>query len=66
MANNWMRKEGKREKHAGTKGVFTAKAEHAGMSTQAYAHKEEHAPGKLGKQARMAERFAEAAKKRKK
>lgn len=66
MANNWMKKEGEREKHAGTKGAFSAKAEHAGMSTQAYAHKKESAPGKLGKQARMAERFAEAAKHRKK
>lgn len=36
-------------------GQFRAKAEAAGMSTAAYAKKEEDAPGKLGKQARLAE-----------
>ena len=36
-------------------GQFKAKAEKAGESTQAYAREEEHAPGKLGKQARLAE-----------
>lgn len=35
-------------------GLFSAKAKRAGMSTQAYARKEYHAPGALGKQARFA------------
>jgi hypothetical protein len=35
-------------------GAFTAKAEKAGMSVQAYARKQKKAPGKLGKQARLA------------
>lgn len=37
------------------KGVFKDKAEAAGMSTAAYARQEEHAPGKLGAEARLAE-----------
>jgi hypothetical protein len=40
---------------ANSHGQFAAKAKRAGMSTQAYASQEEHAPGKLGKQARLAE-----------
>ena len=36
-------------------GQFKAKAEKAGMSTAAFAKKEADAPGKLGKQARLAE-----------
>jgi hypothetical protein len=40
---------------ANAHGQFKAKAQAAGMSTAAFAHKEEHAPGKLGKQARLAE-----------
>lgn len=36
-------------------GQFRRKAEAAGMSTAAYAKREEHAPGRLGKQARLAE-----------
>lgn len=40
------------------KGAFGAKAKKAGMSTSKFAKKEEHAPGKLGKQARLAETFA--------
>lgn len=40
---------------ANAHGQFRAKAEKAGMSTAAYARKEEHAPGKTGKQARLAE-----------
>jgi hypothetical protein len=35
-------------------GQFRAKAKAAGMSTRAYADKEAGAPGKLGKQARLA------------
>jgi hypothetical protein len=36
-------------------GQFRAKAQKAGMTTAAYAKKEEHAPGKLGDEARLAE-----------
>ena len=39
-------------------GAFRAKAKRAGMSTSAYATKEAHAPGRLGKQARLARTFA--------
>lgn len=35
-------------------GQFAAKAKAAGMSTHAYAEKEKHAKGRLGKQARLA------------
>lgn len=34
-------------------GQFSAKAKAAGMSTEAYAEKEAHAPGRLGRQARL-------------
>lgn len=37
-----------------TKGKFSAKARRAGMSTHAYAEKERSAPGRLGKEARLA------------
>lgn len=36
------------------RGIFTAKAKAHGMSVHAYAEKEKHAPGKTGKQARLA------------
>lgn len=36
------------------KGAFRKKAKRAGMSTKAYARKERSAPGRLGKQARLA------------
>ena len=39
---------------ANSHGQFSAKAEHAGMSTREYARKEAHAPGRLGRQARLA------------
>ena len=40
------------------RGVFAAKAKRAGMSTSAYAKKEAHAGGTLGKEATLAETFA--------
>lgn len=40
---------------ANSHGQFKAKAEAAGMSTAAFAKKEEHAPGKVGAEARLAE-----------
>lgn len=37
------------------KGIFKAKAEKAGKSTEAYAREHEHDSGKLGKESRLAE-----------
>ena len=45
----WMQKA-----TANAHGQFRAKAERAGESTEAYAEKEKSAPGKTGKQARLA------------
>jgi hypothetical protein len=45
------------------KGVFAAKAKAAGMSTAAYAAKKKNAPGKLGKEARLAQTFSKARRK---
>lgn len=56
MSKNWMAGAVKPSR----KGVFKAKAERAGMSTAAYAAKEKDAPGKLGKEARLAQTFAKA------
>lgn len=56
----WMQGVANKMKKKGTEGVFSAAAHRAGMSTSAYAHKKEHAPGKTGQRARMALRFAEA------
>lgn len=53
----WMGKEAKREKHAGTKGVFKAAAQRAGKSTKDYAEEEKHASGKTGRRARLALAF---------
>ena len=58
--NKWIKKAVP-ESH---KGKFREKAERADMSTAAYAKKEEHAPGALGKEARLAETFAGMRKKR--
>jgi hypothetical protein len=55
-----MQAESKREKHAGTKGVFREAAHRHGMSTYAYAEKEKHAGGKLGRRANMALAFMSA------
>jgi len=54
MSGNWMKGAVKPSR----KGVFKAKAERAGMSTAAYAAKERNAPGRLGKEARLAQTFA--------
>jgi hypothetical protein len=59
-AKHWMQRESKREKHAGTKGKFSAKAARAGMSTGAFAREKKHAPGVLGQEARMALTYAKA------
>jgi hypothetical protein len=59
-----MQRESEREKHAGTKGSFSAAAARAGKSTSEFAKEHEHSSGTIGKRARMAEAFA-AARKRK-
>lgn len=46
----WMKKA-----FANSHGQFRAKAEHAGESTKEFANEKEHAPGLVGKQARLAE-----------
>lgn len=47
-------------------GSFSAKAARAGMSTKAYAEQKKSAPGKLGKQARLAKTLMKHGKKAKK
>lgn len=47
--SNWIAKATSKNK-----GVFSAKAKAAGMSTRAYAEKNKGADGKLGKEARLA------------
>lgn len=49
MAKHWMKKA-----FSNSHGQFKAKAEKAGESTKEYAEKEKGAPGRLGKQARLA------------
>lgn len=48
------------------KGLFAAKAAKAGESTSEYAREKEHAPGALGKEARLAETLGHLRPKRKK
>ena len=50
MAKNWIAGA-----TANSHGQFRAKAEKAGVSTREYAQEKADAPGKLGKQARLAE-----------
>lgn len=50
MTKKWMQKA-----FANSHGQFKAKAEKAGESTAEFAHAHEDSPGKLGKQARLAE-----------
>jgi hypothetical protein len=61
MANNWMKKEGAREKEAGTKGSFTRIAERKGHTVHEEAELDEDKKGKIGKKARMALAFENAA-----
>ena len=49
---NWIAKATSKNK-----GKFSAKAKRAGMSTAAYAAKEKNAGGKLGQEARLAQRL---------
>lgn len=50
MKEHWIAKATKKNK-----GKFGDKAKKAGMTTREYASKESGAPGKLGKEARLAE-----------
>lgn len=59
--SNWIAKA-----TANSHGQFKAKAKKAGMSTGAYAEKEVGAPGKTGKQARLAETLMSMSKGKKK
>lgn len=54
MAGKWMQQASEETERKGHKGIFRRAAERAGMSTRAYAEKEEHAPGVTGKRARLA------------
>ena len=56
---HWMK-----EAFANAHGQFKAKAEKAGKSTAAFAKEKEGAPGKTGKQARLAEVGIKASKSR--
>lgn len=49
---------------AGAHGQFSAKAKRAGMKTLAYAEKQKAAPGRLGKQARLAITLIHGARRR--
>jgi hypothetical protein len=49
-SKKWMAKA-----FANSHGQFKAKAKAAGKSTAEYAREKEHAPGRLGRQARLAE-----------
>lgn len=49
--------------HAGLdKGALTRKAKRAGQSTQSFASKHSSAPGKLGKQSRLAQTLSKLGK----
>ncbi len=58
MAGNWIQKAVSKGK-----GAFKAKAEKAGKSTMAYARAKASAPGKLGKEARLATTLSKLRKK---
>ena len=60
MAEKWMGGVKRGIEKRGTKGVFKAAAERAGMSTRAYAEKKKHASGKTGARARLALAFMSA------
>ena len=57
MANKWIQSA-----HLKT-GAFTAAAKRAGKGVQEYAQEKKHAPGKLGKRARLALTFKAMASK---
>ncbi|HEX8800428.1 MAG TPA: hypothetical protein VF772_17550 [Terriglobales bacterium] len=60
MAEKWMQSVSSGIEKRGTKGVFKAAAQRAGMSTRAYAEKHKHSAGKTGRRARLALAFMSA------
>ena len=58
MAKQWIQRAVRKP------GAFTAKAKRADVPVQAYAHKMRSAPGRTGKQARLAITLAKISKKR--
>lgn len=50
MPEKWMQST----RNPKTEGSFSRAAKRAGMSTQAFAERKQHAPGKLGRRARLA------------
>jgi hypothetical protein len=60
MANRWMSSVKAGMKKRGTEGSFSGAAKRHGLSTHAYAEKEKHASGKVGKRARLALAFESA------
>ena len=58
MAKQWIQRAVRKP------GAFTAKAKRADVSVQAYAHKMRSAPGRTGKQARLAITLAKIGKRR--
>lgn len=63
MAKKWIQKA--KAKGQIKKGAFTKKADAAGKSVAEYASEKSDAPGKLGKEARLAKAFEGMSKKRK-
>lgn len=64
--NRFMQVANERMKSRGTKGSFTRIAKEHGRSVPAEAQADKDKPGKIGKKARMALVFEEAARNRKK
>lgn len=70
MKHSWVEQMSKKNKWISkatenSHGQFRKKAEKAGMSTEAYAEKEKHAGGILGKQANLALNLMQASRGRK-
>jgi len=64
MADKWIGGVKRSMKRRGTEGSFSRAAARAGKSTSAYAQEKKHAPGLLGKRARLALAFASARRKK--
>lgn len=65
MAEKFLAKAREKMEEKGTVGSFSKAAHKHGMSTQAYAQKEKHAGGKLGKRAIFAANMKKIADKHK-
>lgn len=60
MAGKWMQEAREKMEEKGTVGSFSREAKEHGMSTMAFARKEKHAGGKMGKKANFALNAAKA------